>query len=250
MKKLITILGIIVIGACATQPLKPELVQNQLALGMSVADVIAALDIPDNKKEENGQLQLSYPGYVLSFTNGQLTAAQTFSEKKGLGEFPLKTVAEKRPDYKPDSLVLNKDLSLEASAYRVAGYLHDEALFEKAVAAGINVNGFTVKSNALCVALAEGFLKGAEDVIKIGYNPDLRLRTDKGTYIYPKDCLSLQKDAVAAEQLKNSLIAEEQKAVADEKAGIKKEKKSLVDWEAVGEFLKPQAPPPASNIKK
>ncbi|MGZ3691311.1 MAG: hypothetical protein ACXVAX_07395, partial [Pseudobdellovibrio sp.] len=121
-----------------------------------------------------------------------------------------------------------------------------ESLFEKAVQAGVKVDGFTVKTNALCVALTEGFLKGTDDVVKVGYNADLRLRTDKGTYVFPESCLDFQKDHALAEQLKTQLASSKQ-AVAVAEAAVSgttetKKDKSLIDWEAVKEFLKPQVP--------
>lgn len=233
-------------AACATKPVQPEILQSKLATGMSSSDVMAILGLP----EERSASQLIYPGYVINFSENKLTTIQKTSSEP-LTELPLKNISQQNPSYTPDSLVLNKDLNLETSAFQISGYLHDEELFLKAVDAGINRNGFTVRSNALCVALTEGFSKGAEAVIKAGYNPDLQLRTDKGTYIFPPQCVGLQKDAALAEhykkQVTESVKAQETKVSAD---GKTEEKKSTFDWQEIKDFLKPTAPPPTSNINR
>ena len=266
MKNFAFVLGILLVSSCATQPMKSEDLQTKVFIGMSTADVISTLGIPKDKKvEDKGQLQLTYDGYVLNFVDSKLSSCQNISQS-GFSDLQLKIVADQKPGYMPDSLVLNKDIVPVATAYQISGYLHDENLFEKAVAAGIKRNGFTLKTNALCVALTEGFVKGAADVLKAGFNPDLQLRSDKVT-IFPENCLNFQKDPTVAEELKKLLLSEkqasairkatEQKEVADGKQPVdpknaattnNEDSKSLFDWSVVADFLKPTAPPPTSRI--
>lgn len=209
MKKFIILLYVVTLCACATQSFQPAELQTKIATGMSVADVISTLDIPTEKKiPAAGQLQLIYPGYIMNFTDGKLTTVQSVKDDQ-VSELSLKPVEELKPGYKTDSIVLNKDLKPAAGAFRVAGYLQNETLFVQAVEAGVYRNGFTMKTNALCVAMTEGYLKGAEAIFKVGYYPDVRLRTDQGTYIFPKNCLEFQKDPAVAEQLKKMLAASE-----------------------------------------
>lgn len=246
MKSFFSIIVVLVFTSCASKPIQPEILQSQLAIGMSSSDVMAIIGIP----EQRSASQLIYPGYAMNFTDNKLTSIQKTSSE-AVTELLLKDVSQQNPSYTPDSLVLNKDLKLEVSAFHIAGYLHDEELFLKAVDAGINRNGFTARSNALCVALTEGFTKGAEAVMKAGYNPDLQLRTEKGTYIFPPQCAGLQKDAALAEQYKKqvaeSVKAQESKVSAD---GTVEEKKPMFDWQEIKEFLKPTSPPPTSNINR
>ncbi|MBY0453049.1 MAG: hypothetical protein K2P92_08440, partial [Bdellovibrionaceae bacterium] len=207
MKKLIIFIYVLTIFGCATSSLPPAELQSKVAAGMSLADVISTLDIPEEKKTlEAGKLQLVYPGYVFNFADDQLKTVETVS-KEGRSELVLKPVAELKPGYTPNSLILNKDIKPAVGAFRVAGYLQSETLFVQLVEANVSRNGFTMKTNALCVALTEGYLNGAEAVFKVGYYPDVRLRTDQGTYIFPKNCLEFQKDPVVAEQLKKMLAA-------------------------------------------
>lgn len=255
MKKFFILVYVFGLLSCATQSLKPADMQSKLALGMSLADVMATLGLPEEKKAlENGKLQLNYPGYVLNFADDKLSAVQILS-KEALANLDLQSVEQKNPSYKPDSIVLNKSNKPEASAYQVAAYLHDEALFVKAVEAGVNRNGFTLKTNALCVALTEGYLKGTEAVLKAGFNSTMRLRTDKGIYILAKDCVTLQKDPEVAEKLKKLIDDEAQRVEAKQKeAALKGETKVEVDdennskynfnWDDIKEFLKPVGPIP------
>lgn len=266
MKKLIVILLALGLTSCATQPMKPADVQSKLAVGMSVADVIAMLGIPEEKKSlDTGKFQFVYNGYLINFADEKLTTAQILSEA-ALSDLALKPIEEHVLGYKPDSLVLNKDIKGVTSPYQIAAYLQNETLFEKAVEAGVNRNGFTLKTNALCVALTEGYLKGTAAVLKAGFNRNIRLRTDKGTYILAKDCVILQKDPAVAEQLKNLLNSETQIHAATKKTDVKStdlkntdvsavdvkataDKKNensddLLNWEAVKEFLKPVGPLP------
>lgn len=227
--------------------------QSKIALGMSLPDVIASLGIPEKKNQtaDGGIVTLTYPGYVLDFAEAKLTAAHALRET-GNYDLSLKPVEVQTPDYKPDSLVLNKDLQLEISAYYVAGYLQDESLFIKAVDAGVSTNGFTLKSNALCVALTEGFLNGTIAVMSAGFKDDIFLRTDKGTYIFPKDCITLQKDADTAGKLKKILTAIDDAAKAAyqtsgdaTKADLKKDESSF--WQDLKKFLEPKTPPEQNN---
>lgn len=271
MKKLIVILLALEISSCATPPLKPADVQSKVALGMSVADVMATMGVPEEKKPlDNGQFKLGYNGYLLSFADGKLTEAQ-ISTDAALSALALKPIEEQIPGYKPNSLVLNKEFKPVASPYQIAAVLQNETLFEKAVEAGVNRNGFTLKTNALCVALVEGYLNGTAAVLKAGFNRNIRLRTDKGIYILAKDCVSLQKDPVVAEELKKLLNSEAQTKAAsvatqlkssdskntdtpsvevkanDEKAPTEKKNEDsdgLLNWEAIKEFLKPVGPLP------
>lgn len=246
MKKLIAALGLLFTCACATQPIQPEILQSKLALGMSSSDVMGILGLP----LEKSQTQLTYTGYVLIFADNKLTSVQATSNEHKT-DLEIKNISQQNPSYTPDSLILNKELKLEVSAFQIAGYLHDENLFLKAVDAGVNRNGFTVRSNALCVALAEGFSKGAEAVMKAGYNPDLQLRTDKGVYIFPPNCVAFQKDPALAAQYKKQVdesVKSAPKAVGPD--GKTEESKSLFDWQEVKDFLKPTAPPPTSNINR
>ena len=271
MRKLIVILLALEFSSCATPPMKPAEVQNKVALGMSVADVMATMGVPDEKKSlDIGKYQLVYNGYLLNFADEILTAAQS-SSAAAVSALALKPIEEQIPGYKPNSLVLNKEFKPVASPYQIAAYLQNEPLFEKAVEAGVNRNGFTLKTNALCVALTEGYLKGTATVLKAGFNRNLRLRTDKGTYILAKDCVSLQKDPAVAEQLKKLLSSDSQTQAAtvktelkssdtqnadaksadvkttDDKATAENKNENsddLLNWEAVKEFLKPVGPLP------
>ncbi len=245
MKFVLIILSVLTVFSCATQPVQPEILQSKLAVGMSSSDVMGILGLP----EQRTVTQLNYPGYLLNFTDNNLVSVQKTLE--GSPELALKDISQQNPSYTPDSLVLNKDLKLELSAFQIADYLNDEVLFLKAVEAGVNRNGFTVRSNALCVALAHGFSKGADAVMKAGYNPDLQLRTDKGTTLFPPQCVNLQKDAALAEQYKKqvdeSVKEQTTKVSAD---GTPEEKKPMFDWQELKDFLKPTAPPPTSNINR
>ena len=255
MRNLAVVLSFLVVCSCATQPMKPEDLQSKIALGMSTADVIATLGIPQEKKmDDKGQLQLTYDGYELNFLDNKLNSGQVLSPAAP-SELQLKPVIEQKPDYVSDSIVLNKNAPSVVSAYQVAGYLNDEALFEKAVAAGVKRNGFTVKTNALCVALTEGFLKGTEAVLKTGFDSTTQLRTEKGTYTFPEKCVSLQKDPAVAEQLKKLLSAHAETSASKAKSESRadgeaksEDSKSSFDWSEVEDFLKPTAPPPTSRV--
>jgi len=246
MKKLILVLSVWSVFSCATRPIQPEIMLSKLAIGMSSSDVMAVIGLPEQKSDT----QMIYPGYVVNFKDNKLTTVQR-TYKEPVVDLQLKDIAQQNPSYTPDSLVLNKDLQLELSAFQVASYLRDENLFLKAVDAGVNRNGFTLKSNALCVALTEGFSKGAEAVMKAGYNPEIQLRTDKGTVIFPPQCVAFQKDpALAAlykKQVDESLKSQTTTVSAD---GKTEEKKSWFNWQEVKDFLKPTAPPPTSNINR
>lgn len=246
MKNLFLVITALSIFSCAARPVQPEVLQTKLAIGMSSSDVMAILGLPDQKDPG----KLVYPGYIMKFTDNKLQSVQKTSSEPA-SPLQLKDISQQNPSYTPDSLVLNKDLKLELSAFQIAGFLKDEELFLKAVDSGINRNGFTTKSNALCVALVEGFSKGAEAVMKAGYNPNLQLRTDRGTYIFPPQCVSLQKDAALAEQftkqVSESTKEQEAKKTDEEK---KEESKSAFDWQEIKEFLKPTSPPPTSNINR
>jgi hypothetical protein len=278
MNKLIILFFAFSLCACATQPLKSADLQSKVATGMSIADVISILDIPtERKSQEPGKIQLIYPGYVMNFADGQLRVVQATSGDT-FSELSLKSVDVLLPGYKADSLILNKDFKPAVGAYRVASYLQNETLFVQAAEAGVFRNGFTMKTNALCVAMTEGYLKGAQAVFKAGYYPDVRLRTDQGTYIFPKGCLDFQKNPTVAEQLKKMLAdsdAERAELVAKKTARLKaaelkttsdvsadltssdnskaleknvepedEDSKFSFDWQAVKDFLKPVGPLP------
>lgn len=259
MKKIIVILSLLTFFSCASRPLKPEVMQGKLGRGMSVSDALVTLGLPNQRQPETGlPTQLTYNGYLLNFTEQKLETLEMTSGSKS-ETLDLKSIQEIRPSYKFDDLSLDKDLVLEVSPFFVADYLNDETLFLKAVAAGINRDGYTMKSNALCVAMTKGFVKGAQEVVTAGYNPHVKLRSDTGAYISPEACLSFQKDLALAEQLKK-IISSKQEAEASKSASTSSEKNSDsevqkknlgidINWEAVKEFLKPNVPPRASNVK-
>jgi hypothetical protein len=259
MKKIIVILSLLTFFSCASRPLKPEVMQGKLGRGMSVADVLVTLGLPNQRQPETSlPAQLFYNGYLLNFTEQKLDTLGMTSGSQS-EKLDLKSIQEIRPNYKLDDLSLDKDLVLEVSPFFVADYLNDETLFLKAVAAGINRDGYTMKSNALCVAMTNGFVKGAQAVVTAGYNPHVKLRSDRGGYISPEACLSSQKDLALAEQLKK-IIDSKQEFEATKPASTLREsnsesevpKKNLgfdINWEAVKEFLKPNVPPRASNFK-
>lgn len=250
MKNLITATCFLCLCSCASEPLKPESVQTKIGLGMSVADVISTVGLPKEKKSTDGTMtELVYEGYVLSFSDKKLSSGRLATQSTEVA-MNLRPITEQKPDYQPDSWVLNKDMKSMVSAYHVSSYLDDETLFEKAVLAGVPRDGFTLKSNALCVALTEGFLKGTAAVLKAGYDETIQLRSDKGVYIFPEACIGLQKDTAVAAELKKMLadnkLAEAQKTPEEKKAAT--EEKSLINWQAVKDFLKPVPPtPPAKS---
>lgn len=268
IKKIIVILSLLTFFSCASRPLKPEVMQGKLGRGMSVADAIVTLGLPNQRQPETSlPAQLIYNGYLLNFTEQKLDTLEMTSGPKS-ESLELRSMQEIRPSYKADDLSLDKDVVLEVSPFLVADYLNDETLFLKAVAAGINRDGYTMKSNALCVAMTKGFVKGAQAVVTAGYNPHVKLRSDRGGYISPEACLSTQKDLVVAEQLKKIINSQheadakkEAEASTSESTSTPTEnhsasevhKKNLgfdIDWQAVKEFLKPNVPPrPSSNPK-
>ena len=269
MKKIMVILSLLTFFSCASQPLKPEIMQGKLGRGMSVSDAIVTLGLPNQRQPETSlPAQLIYNGYLLSFTEQKLDTLEMTSGSKP-ESLELKSIQEIRPNYKFDDLSLDKGAVLEVSPFFVADYLNDETLFLKAVAAGINRDGYTMKSNALCVALTKGFVKGAQEVVTAGYNPNLKLRSERGGYVSPEACLSSQKDLALAEQLKK-IINSKHEADAKVEAEASKSastpaqaaaptenssdsednKKNLgfdINWEAVKEFLKPNVPPRAGR---
>ena len=270
MKKIIVILSLLTLFSCASSPLKPEVMQGKLGRGMSVADAILTLGLPDQKQPETSlTTQLIYNRYLLNFTDQKLDTLEMTSGSKS-ESLALKSIQEMRPNYTADALCLDKTVVLEVSPFFVADYLNDETLFLKAVDAGISRDGYTMKSNALCVAMSKGFVKGAQAVVTAGYNPNLKLRTERGGYISPEACLSSQKDLAIAEQLQK-IISSKHEADSKKEADSKnetetskaasvaaendseKDKNNLgfnIDWQAIKEFLKPNVPPtPSGNPK-
>lgn len=269
MKKLIIILVQVFLSSCVTQSIKQETLQK-VAKDMSLADVVATLGIPNEKKQANKTQVLIYNGYELNFVADKLNTIRNTSNPETTN-VDLKPVAELFPNYTPDSLVLNKDLDLEFSAYQVAGYLKNETLFLQAVQVPIRRNGYTITTNAMCVAITAGFSRGVEAVIRAGYNEDLRLRNDKGNYVFPRECVNYQKDPELAQKYKNLLVAKniaplateaiqvatdgEKNKINNEKLGDAEEKSQdksnyLIDWEEFKEFMKPQLPPTPSRVQR
>ena len=119
MKKLLVIFLVVGIFSCATPPMKPADVQSKLVVGMSVADVMATLGIPDEKRPlDGGKFQLAYNGYLLDFVDEKLNAARMSSDAAD-SDLALKSFEEMNPGYKADSIVLNKDAKPLASPFQM-----------------------------------------------------------------------------------------------------------------------------------
>lgn len=236
MNKWIIIFISFVICSCVSKQIKHEEVQNKLVQGMSVADVIAALGIPKEKSLSDSKVQqLTYNSYIFNFVDDKLTTAKS-TQANAEAEVSLKSL----PNYKPNSLVLNKDVKTAICAYEVAAYLKDETLFIQAIESGVNLNWYTTRSNALCIALTEGFVKATAAVLKAGFNDELRLSNDNGGYMTPDKCVDRQKDPAVASELKKLLAGDSKNKKSD---GAKKnDSESSFAWKSIEDWLKSQAP--------
>jgi hypothetical protein len=82
------------------------------------------------------------------------------------------------------------------------------------------------------------------------------MRSDKGIYIFPPDCLRFQKDPETSTKLKMLLDADKKARVTGNfnnsgtSETTKEFSKPMIDWQEVKDFLKPQIPPLKSNINR
>lgn len=145
-----------------------------------------------------------------------------------------------------NELILKKDAELSAPAFQIMAYLGDEALYRQAVSV-LNLNGFTMNSNALCVAIRAGFVKAAEDIVKNEhYNPDIQFKDARGGYILPRNCIQYVNKEQSQEVMQQMKSAQKQKdeteAKQEAETGKKENKYLNFDWDAVWKFLEPVKP--------
>lgn len=143
----------------------------------------------------------------------------------------------------PNQLLLDQQSKHVVPPYHITAFLNDEELFLEAMERSVDVNGFTMDSNALCVALRAGFAKATAALLAKGFDETIRIRNPLGVYIFPQDCITLQKDEKALAGLKEVILAHEKSQMAAEKnADPAVPKKSAFDWQKIKEFLEPVKP--------
>lgn len=155
----------------------------------------------------------------------------------------IQDIKSKYEDYSPNMLLTKKETKSVVPPYHIAAYLNNEALFLAALENQVDLNGFTMDSNALCVAVRAGFSKGTAAILKAGFDNTLRIRNPLGVYIFPQDCIQLQRDPATLASLKQVILDHEAELAAKEKDSTKApDKKSSFDWQKIKDFLEPVKP--------
>ncbi|MEQ1724228.1 MAG: hypothetical protein ABL930_13740 [Pseudobdellovibrio sp.] len=243
MYKLISILSVMIfVSACATVELTPKNVQQKVQVGVSQADALALFDFPDQYEKVGDQSLMVYDKVAFYFITDKMI--------KGFEMAPndtLKTLIEKKdtrltsaseiPNDLKNKIIFSKRSENHVNPYQAFAYLNDEANFIEAVNQEHTMDYYSTTSNALCIAIASGFVNATSALIKAGAYKSATLKDAKSgrEYIKAYECVKYLKDDDKRAQINKILNPDTVAQKAEDVKPVEEAKKnqaleSIMDW--------------------
>lgn len=251
---MLTLSAAVIFTSCAT-PLKTEEIRQKIEPGLSAADTLMRLGTPDSHETPaEGRRLFRYFDTGVYFVNDKLvqvfnTGETTVAALEKDPEAQARWAAV--PDHRNEVVFSEASKKGEGpvNAYRAFFYLNDEASFRQVIRHQVDPEGYSTDLNALCLAIRGGFTEAVRELLEINVNTDALLRDHrKGkSYVKVRECTALQEDPAKVAKIKELFKAfDEKQALAAKNPPApgeeKKPEKSLINWQAVQDWLKPQVP--------
>jgi hypothetical protein len=246
MFKLTLILSfLLLVSACTSVELNANNVKQKVQPGMSQADALALFDFPE-KYEKDGNMSLMVYGEVaFYFIDDRMVQGFELLKNESLKSLIEKkderlSLNSKIPNDLRNKIIFSKNTENHVTPYQAFAYLNDEAHFIEAVKQEFTMDYYSTTSNALCVAIAAGFIKATEELIKAGAYIDANLKDAKTgrNYIKARDCTKYLSDEAKRAQISKLLNSDSVTLNAEEVQPLEKARKNQV-LDSILEWLKP-----------
>ncbi|AGH95802.1 hypothetical protein [Pseudobdellovibrio exovorus] len=240
---------------CAT-PLKTSEIQSKIEPGSSRADTLVTLGIPDSRQTlAEGREVFFYFDTGVYFVADKLVHVYNVKTQNTSDLLELEKQMQEKWNEIPD--VRNKlvftAVKGPVNAYRAFYYLNDEVNFREAIRHRVEPEGYSSDLNAFCLAVRGGFMEAIPELLEIKVRTDMLIRDHRAgrDLLRVEECVQFQEDKAKAEKIKQMMQAQvekikQQKAAATANPNAAQEpeaeSKSVVDWDAIKDWLKPQVP--------
>lgn len=242
-------------SGCAT-PLKTAEIQSKIEPGSSRADTLVTLGTPDSRQTlaENREVFFYFDTGVY-FVEDKLVHVYNVKAEETSGLLELEKQMQEKWSAIPDTRnqLVYTAVKGPVNAYRAFYYLNDEVGFREAIRHRIEPEGYSSDLNAFCLAVRGGFMDAIPELLEIKVRMDMLIRDHRAgrDLLRVEECVQFQEDKAKVEKIKQLMQAQAEKikqqkaaAAANPEAAkeAEAESKSVVDWDAIKDWLKPQVP--------